>query len=172
MDTSAQDYPDDRRYTAEGVWALLDGDEATIGISAFAQDAMGEIVYVELPKVGTRMQQGECFGPIESVKAVVEPEAPLSGEVVATNDEAYQTPELVNTSPYGTYTADVEGTIEGADKKTIRITKIHVNYHVSIPADQRETFDRALAVHPAGCPAHESVKDAIEVTHSAEVEER
>lgn len=71
-----------------------------------------------------------------------------------------------------TYTADVEGTIEGADKKTIRITKIHVNYHVSIPADQRETFDRALAVHPAGCPAHESVKDAIEVTHSAEVVER
>ena len=70
------------------------------------------------------------------------------------------------------YTADVEGTIEGVDKKTIRITKIHVNYHVSIPADQRETFDRALAVHPAGCPAHESVKDAIEVTHSAEVEER
>ncbi len=70
------------------------------------------------------------------------------------------------------FTADVEGTIQGAEKETIRITKIHVNYHVSIPADQRETFDRALAVHPAGCPAHESVKDAIEVTHSAEVEER
>ncbi|MCZ6544105.1 MAG: glycine cleavage system protein GcvH [Chloroflexi bacterium] len=101
MDTTNQDYPDDRRYTAEGVWALLDGEEATIGISAFAQDAMGEIVYVELPAVGSTMKQGECFGPIESVKAVVEPEAPLSGEVVATNDEAYRTPELVNTSPYG-----------------------------------------------------------------------
>ncbi len=70
-----------------------------------------------------------------------------------------------------TFTADVEGTIEGAEKATIRITKIHVNYHVSIPSDQRETFDRALRVHPAGCPAHESVKDAITITHSAEVTE-
>ena len=69
------------------------------------------------------------------------------------------------------YTADVEGTIEGAEKETIRITKIHVNYHVAIAAGQRETFDRALRVHPAGCPAHESVKDAITVTHSAEVTE-
>jgi len=71
-----------------------------------------------------------------------------------------------------TFTADVEGTIEGSSNKTIRITKIHVNYNVSIPADQRETFDRALEVHGAGCPAHESVKDAIAITSSATVEEK
>jgi uncharacterized OsmC-like protein len=71
-----------------------------------------------------------------------------------------------------TFTADVEGTIEGPSNKTIRITKIHVLYHLSIPAAQRETTDRALEVHPAGCPAHESVKDAIEVTWSANITER
>ena len=71
-----------------------------------------------------------------------------------------------------TYTADVEGTIEGPSNKTIRITKIHVTYHLAIPAAQRATADRALEVHPAGCPAHESVKDAIEITWSADIEER
>ena len=70
------------------------------------------------------------------------------------------------------FTADVEGTIEGARSATIRITKIHVTYHVAIPAQQRETFDRALRVHSAACPAHESVKDAIKVTYAAEVAER
>ena len=70
------------------------------------------------------------------------------------------------------FTADVEGTIEGTGNDTIRITKIHVNYHVAIPAAQRDTFDRALRVHAAACPAHESVKDAIEITCSAEVAER
>ncbi len=69
------------------------------------------------------------------------------------------------------FTADIEGTIEGAGKDTIRITKIHVNYHVAIPAGQRETFERALRVHSGGCPAHESVKDAIAITHSADVTE-
>lgn len=71
-----------------------------------------------------------------------------------------------------TFTADVQGTIEGAAKETIRITKIHVQYHVAIPEEQRDAFDRALRVHPAGCPAHESVKDAIAVTHSADVTAR
>lgn len=70
-----------------------------------------------------------------------------------------------------TFTADVEGTIVGPSNKTIRITKIHVNYNVSIPSDQRETFDRALEVHAAGCPAHESVKGAIAITSSATVVE-
>ena len=71
-----------------------------------------------------------------------------------------------------TYTADVDGTIEGPDNKTIRITKIHVNSHLEIPADQRETAERALRVHPAGCPAHESVKDAIQITWDADIIER
>lgn len=66
------------------------------------------------------------------------------------------------------YTADVEGTIEGPEKKTIRITKIHVTYHVAVPAAQRETAERAHQVHAAGCPAHESVKDAIAITSSVE----
>jgi glycine cleavage system H protein len=94
------DYPDDRRYTAEGLWALVDGDEATVGISAYAQDAMGEIVYIELPALGDSVSQGVALGPIESIKAVVEPESPLSGEVVARNEEAYAQPDLLNSSPY------------------------------------------------------------------------
>ena len=94
------DYPDDRRYTVEGLWALVDGDEATVGISSYAQDAMGEIVYIEPPALGDLIVQGEALGPIESVKAVVEPESPLSGEVVARNEEASAQPALLNTSPY------------------------------------------------------------------------
>lgn len=71
-----------------------------------------------------------------------------------------------------TYTADVEGTIEGPSNKTIRITKIHVTYHLAVPTDQRETAERALSVHSAGCPAHESVKDAIDITWAADITER
>ena len=71
-----------------------------------------------------------------------------------------------------TYSADVAGTIEGPDKKTFRITKIHVTFHLSLPAAQRTAAERAVAVHAAGCPAHESVKDAIDITSSAEIEER
>ena len=66
------------------------------------------------------------------------------------------------------YTADVEGTIEGPESKTIHITKIHVKYRIAIPAAQRETAERAHLVHAAGCPAHESVKDAIAITSSVE----
>ncbi len=94
------DYPDDRRYTPEGLWALVEGDAATVGISSYAQDAMGEIVYIEPPALGDSIMRGEELGPIESVKAVVEPESPLSGEVVARNEEAYAHPNLLNTSPY------------------------------------------------------------------------
>jgi len=67
------------------------------------------------------------------------------------------------------YRADVEGTIEGPNNQTIRITKIHAKYFITVPADQRELVDRALEVHSAGCPAHESVKDAIDITYSAEI---
>ena len=96
-----EDHPDDRRYTAEGLWALVEGNEATVGISSYAQDAMGEIVYIELPAVGDSVVQDAALGPIESVKAaVVEPESPLTGEVVARNEEAYAQPELLNGSPY------------------------------------------------------------------------
>ena len=70
-----------------------------------------------------------------------------------------------------TYTADVEGTIEGASEQTIRITSIHVRYHLELPAAQRAVAERALEVHPRGCPAHESVQGAIAVTWSADIEE-
>ncbi len=70
-----------------------------------------------------------------------------------------------------TFTANVEGTIHGPTNKTIRITAIHVTYDLTLPAAQRETAERALQVHPAGCPAHESVKDAIEITWSANIKE-
>ncbi|MEX2446296.1 MAG: OsmC family protein [Dehalococcoidia bacterium] len=69
------------------------------------------------------------------------------------------------------FTADVEGAIEGPNNQTIRITSVHVHYHLRVPAAQRTTADRALQVHPAGCPAHESVKGSIEITWSADVEE-
>lgn len=99
------DFPDDRRYTPEGVWALIDEDpskgiQATIGISDFAQDAMGELVYIELPAVGARIRQGEAMGPIESVKTVVEPDAPLSGQIESRNEAVAAEPEIVNRSPY------------------------------------------------------------------------
>ncbi|HJN91534.1 MAG TPA: glycine cleavage system protein GcvH [Dehalococcoidia bacterium] len=93
-------FPADRRYTPEGVWALLDGDQATIGISDFSQDAMGDLVYIELPVVGARIKQGDAIGPIESVKTCVEPDAPLSGKVESRNDAASADPEIVNRSPY------------------------------------------------------------------------
>ena len=93
--------PDDLRYTTEDEWVRVDGDEATVGISDFAQDQLGDIVYVELPEVGRTLARGDAFGIIESVKALSDLFAPLSGEVTARNDALIDAPELVNSSPYG-----------------------------------------------------------------------
>ncbi len=71
-----------------------------------------------------------------------------------------------------TYTADVEGTVEGPEARTIRITGIHIRYSLAVPADQRETAERAVELHSSGCPAHESVKDAIKVTWEADIRDR
>jgi glycine cleavage system H protein len=92
--------PDDRKYTEEHEWVLLDGPTATVGITRYAQDQLGDIVYVELPKVGGRVEQGKSFGVVESVKTASDLYAPISGEVVEVNGALRDQPELVNQSPY------------------------------------------------------------------------
>ena len=93
--------PTDRRYTAEHEWVKLDGDLAVVGITSFAQDQLGDVVYVELPKVGASFSKHDVFGTVEAVKAVSELYSPVSGEVVAINDRLDKEPALVNSSPYG-----------------------------------------------------------------------
>lgn len=93
--------PEDLRYTSEHEWIRLNGDEGTIGITDFAQEQLGDVVYVELPEAGTRLVQGDTFGTIESVKAVSDLFAPVSGEVLERNEALQDAPELVNASPYG-----------------------------------------------------------------------
>jgi glycine cleavage system H protein len=92
--------PADRRYTAEHEWIKPDGDLYLIGITAFAQDQLGDIVYVELPKVGDRVQAGQAFGVIESVKTASDLFAPVSGEVVEVNGALADQPQTVNDDPY------------------------------------------------------------------------
>ena len=93
--------PADLRYTKEHEWAKLEGDKARVGITAFAQEQLGDVVFVELPKVGTKVTAMKTFGVVESVKAVSDLFAPLSGEVVETNAELTKKPETVNSDPYG-----------------------------------------------------------------------
>jgi glycine cleavage system H protein len=91
---------DGLRYTREHEWIRVEGDEGVIGISAFAQDELGDVVYVDLPAVGTEVSLGGRFGEIESVKTVSELFAPASGTVTAINEALADQPELVNTAPY------------------------------------------------------------------------
>jgi glycine cleavage system H protein len=93
--------PAELRYTKEHEWAKLDGDRARVGITAFAQEQLGDVVFVELPKVGATISAMKTFGVVESVKAVSDLFAPLSGEVVEINAELPKKPELVNADPYG-----------------------------------------------------------------------
>ena len=93
--------PGDLRYTKEHEWAKLEGDKARIGITAFAQEQLGDVVFVELPKMGTKVTAMKTFGVVESVKAVSDLYAPLSGEVVEINAELPKKPEVVNADPYG-----------------------------------------------------------------------
>jgi glycine cleavage system H protein len=94
-------YPADLRYTREHEWARVEGSRARVGITHFAQDQLGDVVFVELPKVGTRVRQLSTFGVVESVKAVSDLFAPLSGEVVEINGRLTERPEAVNRDPYG-----------------------------------------------------------------------
>ena len=93
--------PADLRYTKEHEWAKLEGDKMRVGITAFAQEQLGDVVFVELPKVGTKVTAMKTFGVVESVKAVSDLFAPLSGEVVEANTQLTKKPETVNTDPYG-----------------------------------------------------------------------
>ena len=94
-------FPDDARYAKSHEWARSDGDTIKVGISDYAQDQLGDIVFVELPEVGDTFGQGEEFGTVESVKAVSELYMPIAGEVVAINDTLEDAPEKVNNTPYG-----------------------------------------------------------------------
>ena len=96
-----ESYPEDLRYHAEHDWARIDGEEATIGITWFAQDSLGELVHFEPPEVGATVSQGAACGEVESVKAVSDVIAPLSGEVLEVNQKAVDEPEVVNEDPYG-----------------------------------------------------------------------
>ena len=93
--------PEDLRYTKDHEWVRLAGDEATVGITAFAAEQLGDIVFVELPATGRSLQVAATFGVVESVKAVSDLFSPLSGEVIEVNADLASQPELVNTDPFG-----------------------------------------------------------------------
>ncbi len=95
------DIPADLRYSSEHEWVRVDGDAGTIGITDYAQDQLGDIVYLDLPAVGASIAQFEKMGEIESVKAVSDLYSPVGGEVVGVNREAVDAPELINSEPYG-----------------------------------------------------------------------
>jgi len=94
-------YPDEFKYTREHEWVKLEGELGVVGITFHAQQALGDIVYVELPKVGSQAVQGKAIGTVESVKAVSDIYAPVSGEVIEVNEALTQTPELLNRDPHG-----------------------------------------------------------------------
>jgi glycine cleavage system H protein len=96
-------YPDDLKYTKDHEWVRMGDGEALVGITDFAQRQLGDVVFVELPETGTAVRQGEPFGTIESVKAVSELFAPISGEVVAVNGDLASHPEAVNQKPHETW---------------------------------------------------------------------
>ena len=96
-------YPADLKYTKDHEWIRVDGDQAEVGITDYAQGQLGDVVFVDLPQVGRNMQAGESFGNIESVKAVSELFAPMSGEVVAVNGALQEHPELANSTPHTTW---------------------------------------------------------------------
>jgi len=94
-------YPDDLKYSTEHEWVRMDGNIAEIGVTVFAQDSLGDVVFIDLPDVGTEIRQFDKFGEIESVKAVSDLFSPVGGKIVATNPGAIENPETVNTDPYG-----------------------------------------------------------------------
>jgi glycine cleavage system H protein len=97
------DYPARFKYTKEHEWIDLDGDRGRVGITDYAQQQLGDVVYIELPDVGTKLKEGQAFGTIESVKAVSELYAPVSGEVVEVNAALKTKPEAVNKDPHGSW---------------------------------------------------------------------
>ena len=93
--------PDDLSYTEEHEWARVDGRRFTVGITDYAQDALGDVVYIDLPANGTRVERGQPFGEVESTKSVSDLYAPVTGTIVERNETLESQPELVNSDPYG-----------------------------------------------------------------------
>jgi glycine cleavage system H protein len=98
---SQETYPEDLKYHPEHDWARIDGDEATFGVTWYAQDALGEVVFYEPPDIGATIAKDAAYTEVESVKAVSDVYAPLSGEVLEVNQTAVDSPELINEDPYG-----------------------------------------------------------------------
>src|SRR6476469_7863400 len=98
---ASESYPDELLYHSEHDWARIDGDEATLGVTWFAQDSLGELVHYEAPDVGSTVSKDTSYGAVESVKAVSDLIAPLSGEVLEVHQKVVDAPETVNEDPYG-----------------------------------------------------------------------
>lgn len=94
------EFPEELKYTEEHEWVMVEEDLAVVGITDFAQDALGDVVFVELPEVGSSVEAGKAFGVVESVKAVSDVYAPLTGTIEEINDDLIDAPEIINTSPY------------------------------------------------------------------------
>jgi glycine cleavage system H protein len=95
------EFPEDLKYTKEHEWVLVEGSVATVGITDYAQDQLGDIVFVELPAIGDKVSKEDAFGVVESVKAVSDIYAPVSGKVTEVNDDLPENPEMLNEDPYG-----------------------------------------------------------------------
>ena len=108
-------YPVDLKYSKSHEWVKAEGDVMVVGISDFAQDALGDVVFVNLPEVGDEVVAGESFGDVESVKAVSDLVSPVSGTVVAINEELDDSPENLNSDPYGSWIIKVENVTEEED---------------------------------------------------------
>ena len=108
----------DLKYSKSHEWVRMDGDVAVVGISDFAQDALGDLVFVNLPQVGDDVTAGEAFGDVESVKAVSDLVSPVTGTVCAVNEELLDAPEKLNEDPYGTWIIKVENVTETVDLLT------------------------------------------------------
>jgi glycine cleavage system H protein len=94
------EFPEELKYTEEHEWVMVEEELAVVGITDFAQDALGDVVFVELPEVGSSVEAGKAFGVVESVKAVSDVYAPLTGTIEEINDDLIDAPEIINTSPY------------------------------------------------------------------------
>ena len=105
-------FPAELKYSKDHEWIKFEGDTAIIGISDFAQDALGDVVFVNLPGEGDTTTAGEAFGDVESVKAVSDLVSPVSGTIVAVNEDLADTPETLNSDPYGAWIIKVEGITE------------------------------------------------------------
>ena len=102
-------FPAELKYSKDHEWVKFEGDTAIIGISDFAQDALGDVVFINLPGEGDEVTAGEAFGDVESVKAVSDLVSPVSGTIVAVNEELADAPETLNSDPYGAWIIKVEG---------------------------------------------------------------